>query len=71
MKKSTELFELMAIAIEQSKDRSEEEEIDYSNISSLEDELHRLRRWSNQYGSKGADSKIEYLKQRIEYLKNS
>jgi len=52
-------------------ENDEEEEIDYSNISSLEDELRRLRCWSSQYGSKGADSKIEYLEQRIEYLKSN
>jgi hypothetical protein len=52
-------------------ENDEEEEVDYSNISSLEDELRRLRRWSSQYGSKGADSKIEYLEQRIEYLKSN
>jgi uncharacterized protein YjbJ (UPF0337 family) len=51
--------------------QEEDEEVDYSNISSLEDELRRLRRWSSQYGSKGADSKIEYLEQRIEYLKSN
>ena len=42
---------------------------DYNSISDLEDELRRLIRWSNQYGSKGADAKIEQLKKRIEYLK--
>jgi uncharacterized protein YjbJ (UPF0337 family) len=57
--------------VNESQEEDEEEEVDYSNISSLEDELRRLRRWSSQYGSKGADSKIEYLEQRIEYLKSN
>jgi uncharacterized protein YjbJ (UPF0337 family) len=57
--------------LNESQEEDEEEEVDYSNISSLEDELRRLRRWSSQYGSKGADSKIEYLEQRIEYLKSN
>jgi hypothetical protein len=57
--------------LNESQEENEEEEVDYSNISSLEDELRRLRRWSSQYGSKGADSKIEYLEQRIEYLKSN
>lgn len=43
---------------------------DYNSISSLEDELRRLIRFSNQFGSKGADAKIEQLKQRIAQLKN-
>jgi ABC-type Fe3+-hydroxamate transport system substrate-binding protein len=43
---------------------------DYNSISDLEDELRRLIRFSNQYGSKGADAKIEQLKQRIAQLKN-
>jgi hypothetical protein len=43
---------------------------DYNSISDLEDELRRLVRWSNQYGSKGADGKIEQLRKRIEYLKS-
>ena len=43
---------------------------DYNNISDLEDELRRLVRWSNQYGSKGADAQIDQLKKRIEYLKS-
>jgi hypothetical protein len=47
----------------------ENDELDYNNVSDLEDELRRLIRWSNQYGSKGADAKIEQLKKRIEYLK--
>jgi len=42
---------------------------DYNSISDLEDELRRLVRWSNQYGSKGADAQIDQLKKRIEYLK--
>ena len=32
---------------------------DYNSISDLEDELRRLVRWSNQYGSKGADAQID------------
>lgn len=47
----------------------EDEGPDFNSISSLEEELRRLIRWSNQYGSKGADSKIEQLKTRIEQLK--
>ena len=43
---------------------------DYNNISDLEDELRRLVRWSNQYGSKGADAQIDQLRKRIEYLKS-
>jgi hypothetical protein len=43
---------------------------DYNNISDLEDELRRLVRWSNQYGSKGADAQINQLRKRIEYLKS-
>jgi hypothetical protein len=46
----------------------EEDELDYNNVSDLKDELNRLIRWDNQYGSKGADSKISQLKKRIEYL---
>jgi len=42
----------------------------YNSISDLEDELRRLVRWSNQYGSKGADAQIAQLKKRIEYLKS-
>ena len=49
----------------------EDEGPDYNSVSDLEDELRRLVRWSNQYGSKGADSKIEQLKKRIEDLKKS
>jgi hypothetical protein len=52
-------------------DDSDDDEIDYNSISDLEDELRRLIRWSNKYGSKGADSKIEQLKKRIEYLKSN
>jgi ribosomal protein L29 len=48
----------------------EDEGPDYNSISSLEDELRRLIRFSNQSGSKGADAKIEQLKQRIAQLKN-
>jgi len=48
----------------------EDEGPNYNNISDLEDELHRLIRFSNQYGSKGADAKIEQLKQIIAKLKN-
>jgi hypothetical protein len=48
-----------------------EDELDYNNISDLEDELRRLIRWSNQYGSKGADTQIDQLKKRIEYLKSN
>ena len=48
----------------------EDEGPDYNNISDLEDELRKLIRFSNQYGSKGADAKIEQLKQRIDQLKN-
>lgn len=51
------------------KEEDDDEELDYDNISDLEDELRRLIRWSNQYGSKGTDAKIEQLKKRIEYLK--
>jgi len=51
-------------------DSFEDEGIDYNNISDLEDELHRLIHWANQYGSSGADGKIEQLKKRIEKLKN-
>jgi len=43
---------------------------DYNNISDLEDELRKLVRWSNQYGSKGADAQIDQLRKRIEYLKS-
>ena len=43
---------------------------DYNNISDLEDELRGLVRWSNQYGSKGADAQIDQLRKRIEYLKS-
>ena len=46
----------------------EDEELDYNNVSDLEDELRRLIRWSNQYG-KGVDYKIEQLKKRIQQLK--
>jgi hypothetical protein len=49
----------------------EDEGPDYNNISDLEDELRRLIRWSNQYGSSGANAKIEQLKKRIEQLKNT
>jgi len=49
----------------------EDEGPDYNSISDLEDELRRLIRWSNQYGSKGADSKIKQLEKRIEDLKKS
>ena len=42
---------------------------DYNSISDLEDELRRLTRWSNQYGSKGADAQMDQLRKRIEYLK--
>ena len=42
---------------------------DYNNVSDLEDELRRLTRWSNQYGSKGADAQMDQLRKRIEYLK--
>jgi ribosomal protein L29 len=48
----------------------EDEGPDYNSISSLEDELRRLIRFSNQSGSKGVDAKIEQLKQRIAQLKN-
>ena len=47
------------------------DEEDYNNISDLEDELRRLTRWSNQYGSKGADGQISQLRKRIEYLKTN
>jgi len=43
---------------------------DYNSISDLEDELRRLTRWSNQYGSKGADAQMDQLRKRIEYLKS-
>jgi predicted ABC-type ATPase len=46
-------------------------EIDYNNISDVQDELGRLKRWANMSGSKGADSKIEQLEARIEYLKSN
>ena len=49
----------------------EDEGPDYNNISDLEDELRRLIRWSSQYGSSGADAKIEQLRKRIEQLKNT
>ena len=48
----------------------EDEELDYNNVSDLEDELRRLIRWSNQYG-KGVDYKIEQLKKRIQQLKET
>lgn len=48
----------------------EDDAPDYNSISDLEEEYRRLVRWSNQYGSKGADAKIEQLKKRIEYLKS-
>jgi hypothetical protein len=51
-------------------DLSEDEELNYNNISSLKDELHRLTHWANQYKSSGTDAKIEQLKKRIEKLKN-
>jgi DNA repair protein RadC len=47
----------------------EDEGLNYNSISDLEDELRRLIRWSNQYGSKGADGQINQLRKRIEYLK--
>lgn len=49
----------------------EDEGPDYNNISDLEDELKRLICWSNQYGSKGADAKIEQLRKRIIQYKNN
>jgi len=51
-------------------DDDDDDEIDYNNISDVQDELGRLRRWANQYNSKGADSKIKQLEARIEYLKS-
>jgi hypothetical protein len=48
----------------------EEDSLDYNSISDLQSERNRLVRWSNQYGSKGADYKIKQLEQRIEYLKS-
>jgi len=47
----------------------EEDSLDYNSISDLQTERNRLVRWSNQYGSKGADYKIKLLEERIEYLK--
>jgi len=48
----------------------EEDSLDYNSISDLQTERNRLVRWSNQYGSKGADYKIKQLEERIEYLKS-
>jgi hypothetical protein len=48
----------------------EEDSLDYNSISDLQSERNRLVRWSNQYGSKGADYKIKQLEERIEYLKS-
>jgi hypothetical protein len=49
---------------------SEDDDIDYNSISDLQSERNRLVRWSNQYGSKGADYTIKKLEERIEYLKS-
>lgn len=49
----------------------EDDELDYNNISQLEDELRRLIRWSNQYGNKGQDYTIKKLEDRIAYLKSN
>jgi predicted ABC-type ATPase len=51
-------------------DDDDDDEIDYNNISDVQDELGRLRRWANQYNSRGADSKIKQLEARIEYLRS-
>jgi hypothetical protein len=48
----------------------EEDSLDYNSISDLQTERNRLVRWSNQYGSKGADYKIKQLEKRIDYLKS-
>jgi len=48
----------------------DEDSLDYNSISDLQSERNRLVRWSNQYGSKGADYKIKKLEERIEYLKS-
>jgi len=48
----------------------DEDSLDYNSISDLQSERNRLVRWSNQYGSKGADYKIKQLEERIEYLKS-
>lgn len=52
-------------------DELDEDEIDFNSISSLQQELGRLRRWANSSGSKGADAKIKQLEQRIDYLKSN
>ena len=49
---------------------SDDDDIDYNSISDLQSERNRLVRWSNQYGSKGADYTIKKLEERIEYLKS-
>jgi len=47
----------------------EENEMDWSNLSEVEDELSRLVKWENETGSKGAEHKIKLLRERVEYLK--
>ena len=63
----TKNFEYMAEGGELDDD---EDSLDYNSISDLQSERNRLVRWSNQYGSKGADYKIKQLEKRIEYLKS-
>jgi hypothetical protein len=48
----------------------DEDSLNYNSISDLQSERNRLVRWSNQYGSKGADYKIKQIEERIEYLKS-
>jgi hypothetical protein len=50
-------------------ENEDEEEIDYNNIEHLESLLSKLIKFSSKYG-KGADSKIEQLRKRIDKLKN-
>lgn len=49
----------------------EEEEMDWNKLSDVQEELGKLYKWKNQYGSKGADGKIKQLEERIEYLKTN
>jgi hypothetical protein len=49
----------------------EEEEMDWGKLSDVEEELGRLYKWKNQYGSKGSDAKIKQLEKRIRYLKSN
>jgi len=62
----TKNFEYMA----EGGELDDEDSLDYNSISDLQSERNRLVRWSNQYGSKGADYKIKQLEKRIEYLKS-